>query len=158
MSLPTIICKGRLTRDIELRWTNAGKAVASFDVACNKNFYSQETRQWEQIGDTLFLHCELWGTPAENLTETTAGKGTEVLITGELQANNWTDKQGNNRKDVKVRVDTIALTPARKQQPQSQYPGGAWNDPPQQTSQPQYPGAWCGNAPQNQAFPAEAPF
>ncbi|WP_279106212.1 single-stranded DNA-binding protein [Mobiluncus curtisii] len=142
MSLPTITCKGRLTRDIELRYTNAGKAVASFDVASSKTRLNPQTNQWEQIGDTLFLHCELWGTPAENLAETTAGKGAEVLITGELQANNWTDKQGNTRRDVKVRVDTIALTPARKPQAsQSQYSGGGWNDPPQ-----------------NQAFPQDAPF
>lgn len=142
MSLPTITIKGRLTKDIELRWTNSGKAVASFDIASSKNYYNQQTQQWEQAGDTLFMHCELWGTAAENLAETTAGKGTEVLVTGELQANNWTDKQGNNRRDVKVRVDTIALTPARKQQPsQSQYAGGGWNDPPQ-----------------SQAFQTEAPF
>lgn len=141
MSLPTITMKGRLTKDIELRYTNAGKALASFDVASSKNFYNQETRQWEQAGDTLFLRCELWGTPAENLAETTAGKGTEVLITGELQANNWTDKQGNNRHDVKVRVDTVALTPARKQQTsQSQFTCG-WSDPPR-----------------SQAFPTDAPF
>lgn len=142
MSLPTITCKGRLTRDIELRWTSNGKAVASFDVASSKTYLNKQTNQWEQVGDTLFLHCELWGTPAENLAETTAGKGTEVMVTGELQANNWTDKQGNNRRDMKVRVDTVALTPARKQQTsQSQYPGGAWSDPPQ-----------------SQAFPTDAPF
>lgn len=140
MSLPTITCKGRLTKDIELRWTNSGKAVASFDIASSKTRFNQQTSQWEQIGDTLFLHCELWGTPAENLTEA-AGKGTEVLVTGELQANNWTDKQNNNRRDVKVRVDTIALTPTRKQQVSQSYQGGGWNDPPTQ-----------------QAFPTDAPF
>lgn len=140
MSLPTITMKGRLTKDIELRWTNSGKAVASFDIACNKSYFSKETNKWEQVGDTLFLRCELWGTPAENITEA-AGKGTEVLITGELQANNWTDKQNNTRRDVKVRVDTIALTPARKQQPSQSYQGGGWNDPPTQ-----------------QAFPQDAPF
>ena len=141
MSLPTITCKGRLTKDIELRWTNSGKAVASFDIASSKTRFNQQTSQWEQVGDTLFLRCELWGTPAENLTETTAGKGTEVLVTGELQANNWTDKQGNTRRDVKVRVNTIALTPARKPQASQSYQGGGWNDPPQ-----------------SQAFPTDAPF
>lgn len=141
MSLPTIICKGRLTRDIELRWTPSGDAIANFDIACSKNRFNKQTNQWEQVGGTLFLRCELWKKPAEDFAESQAGKGTEVLITGELQENNWTDKQGNKRKDTKVRVDTIALTPARKQQTQSQYPGGAWNDPPTQ-----------------QAFPAEAPF
>ena len=140
MSLPTITMKGRLTKDIELRWTNNGKAVASFDIASSKTRFNQQTSKWEQIGDTLFLHCELWGTPAENLTEA-AGKGTEVLVTGELQANNWTDKQNNNRRDVKVRVDTIALTPTRKQQVSQSYQGGGWNDPPTQ-----------------QAFPTDAPF
>lgn len=141
MSLPTITIKGRLTKDIELRWTNNGKAVASFDIACNKSYFSKETNKWEQVGDTLFLRCELWGTPAENLTEA-AGKGTEVLITGELQANNWTDKQNNTRRDVKVRVDTIALTPTRKPQASQSYQGGGWNDPPQQS----------------QPFPTNAPF
>lgn len=139
MSYPTITCKGRLTKDIELRWTNS-KAVASFDVASSENHLNQQTNQWEQSAP-LFLHCELWGTPAENLAETTAGKGTEVLITGKLRPNNWTDKQGNKRNDIKVRVDTIALTPTRKQQTQSQYQGGGWNDPPTQ-----------------QAFPQDAPF
>lgn len=141
MSLPTITIKGRLTKDIELRWTNNGKAVASFDIACSKTYLNKETNKWEQVGDTLFLRCELWGTPAENLTETTAGKGTEALITGELQANNWTDKQGNNRRDMKVRVNTIALTPTRKPQASQSYQGGGWNDPPTQ-----------------QAFPQDAPF
>lgn len=141
MSLPTITCKGRLTRDIELRWTNSGDALASFDIACSKNRFNKQTNQWEQVGDTLFLRCELWKKPAEDFVESQAGKGTEVMVTGELQANNWTDKQGNNRRDVKVRVDTVALTPARKQQTQSQYPGGAWNDPPQ-----------------SQPFPQNAPF
>lgn len=142
MSLPTITMKGRLTKDIELRYTKEGKAVASFDVASSKTHLNPIKNQWEQVGDTLFLRCELWGTPAENLAETTAGKGTEVLVTGELQANNWTDKQGNNRHDMKVRVNTIALTPARKPQASQSYQGGAWNDPPQQS----------------QPFPTNAPF
>lgn len=61
MSLPTITMKGRLTKDIELRYTKEGKAVASFDVASSKTHLNPIKNQWEQVGDTLFLRCELWG-------------------------------------------------------------------------------------------------
>lgn len=66
MSLPTITMKGRLTKDVELRWTSSGDAIASFDIACSKNRFNKQTDQWEQVGDTLFMRCELWKKPAED--------------------------------------------------------------------------------------------
>lgn len=150
MALPTITIKGRLTRDPELRWTNDGKPVAGFDVACSKDFFNKQTNQWDRVGDTLYMHCQIWEGKAEDFTET-ARKGSEVLIVGELQANNWTDKQGQPHRDVRVRVKDVALTPTRQGGQQSGWgDGGSWADqqPTQQAPAQQAPNQQANNSQQ----------
>ena len=57
---------GNLTRDPELRYTQAGQPVASFTVASTPRSYNKDTKQYED-GEAIFQNCTLWGKPAENL-------------------------------------------------------------------------------------------
>jgi single-strand DNA-binding protein len=50
----------------------------------------------------------LWGKQAETLTEFLT-KGKQVLVGGRVQTEEWTDKDGQKRKSVKVRADRIVL-------------------------------------------------
>ena len=57
----TVQLVGRLTRDVELRFTSSGTAVGSFTIAVNRNFTNQ---QGEREAD--FISCVIWRKAAEN--------------------------------------------------------------------------------------------
>lgn len=82
-----IILCGRLTADIEMRYTNDGKAVASFNFAVNRRF--------KRDGDTSadFFRCVAFGKIAETFEKCNVGKGTKLLIDGEMRNNNY-EKDG----------------------------------------------------------------
>ena len=57
---------GNLTADPELRFTQAGVAVAGFTVASTPRVFDRASGEWKD-GDALFLRCTLWRQPAENV-------------------------------------------------------------------------------------------
>ena len=76
---------GRLARDPELKYTQAGKAVASFTVAVNRGFGKDK--------EADFINCVAWEKTAENLANYTA-KGSQVGISGRLQVRNYENREG----------------------------------------------------------------
>ncbi|WP_044755462.1 single-stranded DNA-binding protein, partial [Streptococcus suis] len=58
-----VVLVGRLTRDVELRYTPSNQAVATFTLAVNRNFKNQSTGEREAD----FINCVLWRQQAENL-------------------------------------------------------------------------------------------
>ncbi|MCD7440279.1 single-stranded DNA-binding protein [Streptomyces lincolnensis] len=103
--LPTLTGVGRLTADPELRFTQAGKAVASIALAFNSRRLNQQTQQWED-GDTFFVRGTVWERFAENATESLA-KGMEVLVTGELRTERW-EKDGQKYERPALLIRSIA--------------------------------------------------
>jgi single-strand DNA-binding protein len=91
VSLPPMTGVGRLTADPELRFTQAGKAVASIALAFNSRRLNQQTQQWED-GDTFFVRGTVWERLAENAAESLA-KGMEVIVIGDLRTERW-EKDG----------------------------------------------------------------
>lgn len=131
---------GRLGQDIELRFTNGGKAVANFAVADTPRRLNRDTQQWEDAGETLWLRCSLWGAKAEALNET-ARKGDLVIATGRLEARSWDDKEtGAKRTVIEMSAQEVAVVPRTTAKPQ----GGAWGG-----GQAQAPAAdsWATSAP-----------
>ena len=92
---------GNLTRDPELRFTNGGKAVASFSVACTRKYQDQES--------TTFIQCTAWDRTAENLAAS-ARKGDRVVVFGRLEERSWEDRDGNKRTTIQCVVDEIGLS------------------------------------------------
>lgn len=85
-----VVLVGRLTRDPELRYTPSNHAVASFNLAVNRNFKNQAGER-----EADFINCVMWGKSAENLANWTK-KGALIGVAGQIQTRSY-DNQQNQR-------------------------------------------------------------
>lgn len=86
MNVVTLI--GRLTRDVELRYTPNGNAVGRFSLAVNRRVPNQNG---ERTAD--FINCVIWNKPAETLAQYTK-KGSLIGIQGRIQTGSYDNQQG----------------------------------------------------------------
>lgn len=98
---------GRLTKDVELRRTGNGKAVASFTVAVNRNFKTGDGQEAD------FLNIVAWGKVAEN-TAQYCGKGSLVSVDGRLQSRMYENNQGQKVYVTEVVADSIQFIDTRR--------------------------------------------
>lgn len=102
----TITVVGNLTADPELRFTPSGAAVANFTVASTPRTFDRQSGEWRD-GEALFLRCNLWRQPAENVAESLT-KGARVIVTGRLKQRTWNDKDsGQKRYSIELDVDEV---------------------------------------------------
>ena len=99
--LNSVTIGGNLTRDAELRYTQAGTAVLSFTVAVNESRKKDDT--WEDYPN--FIDCTMFGKRAESVSDYLR-KGVYAAITGKLHQNRW-EKDGQSRSKIEVTVDNI---------------------------------------------------
>ena len=97
-----ICIAGRLTRDVELRHTATGVAVASFTVAVDRDFGKTENGEKE----TDFIDCVAWRQTGEFVSKYFT-KGRMAVVSGRLQIRSWTDKDGNKRRSAEVIADNV---------------------------------------------------
>lgn len=114
MTLPSVTATGNLTADPELRFTNNGKAVASFTVACNDR-RKDATGNWID-GDTTFLTCQAWDEQAEQITEQLS-KGQRVTVAGKLRQRSYEAKDGSKRTVYEVTNPQVTVALARASRP-----------------------------------------
>ena len=96
---------GRLGRDCETRFTQAGMAICSFTVAVDYGYGENKGTNW--------IRCSLFGKRAEGGLPKYLVKGTQVAISGELKVREYDDKDGNKRTSVDVSVDNLDLIGGR---------------------------------------------
>ena len=106
--LNTITIMGRLTRDPELRRTSSGVAVASFTLACERDFAPQG-----EARGTDFIDIVSWRYTAE-FVEKYFSKGQMAVVTGRLQIRNWEDKEGNKRRSAEILADHVYFGEAKR--------------------------------------------
>lgn len=99
--LNKIFIMGRLTRDPELRRTNNGTAVASFSLAVDRDYKNADGTK-----ETDFIDVVAWRQSAEFVSKYFS-KGRMAVVEGRLQMRDWTDKDGNKRRNAEVFVDNI---------------------------------------------------
>lgn len=99
--LNKIFIMGRLTRDPELRRTNNGTAVASFSLAVDRDYKNADGTK-----ETDFIDVVAWRQSAEFVSKYFS-KGRMAVVEGRLQMRDWTDKDGNKRRNAEVVVDNI---------------------------------------------------
>lgn len=99
----TVTLAGRLTRDIELKFTDSGYAVGRFSLAVNKN--RKRGDRWEE--EVSFFPCVLYGKSAENL-ERYLVKGKQVVISGYLRQERW-ESEGIARSRLDVVIEKVML-------------------------------------------------
>ncbi len=97
-----ITIMGRLTRDPELRRTGSGIAVASFTLAVDRDYSGKDNSEKE----TDFIDCVAWRQAGEFVSKHFT-KGRMACVSGRLQLRDWTDKEGNNRKNAEVVAENI---------------------------------------------------
>lgn len=96
--LNVVALTGRLTYEPEMRQTPSGNMVINFQIACDRNYQAQgQERQAD------FIDCQAWRKTAEFI-DRYFHKGDMIAIEGRIETNNYTDKNGNNRKAVTVVV------------------------------------------------------
>ena len=103
-----VVLVGRMTRDAELRYTPSNQAVATFSLAVNRNFKSQNGER-----EADFINCVIWRQQAENLANW-AKKGALIAITGQIRTRNYEGQQGQRVYVTEVVAETFQLLESRK--------------------------------------------
>jgi len=92
-----IIISGRLTRDVDLKYTQSGTPVAGLSIAFDRAY--QKDGEWVQ--ETSYIDVTVWSTRGEQCAQE-LHKGSPVLIEGYLQTRSYVDKDNNNRKATSI--------------------------------------------------------
>ena len=117
MSINRVMLTGNLTREPELRSTNAGMSVLNFGLAVNDRRKNAQTGLWEDYPN--YIDCKMFGTRAESLHRFLS-KGAKVSLEGKLRYSAWEDRStGQKRSKVEVVVDDLELPPRAVGAPQT---------------------------------------
>lgn len=98
-----VVLVGRLTRNVDLRYTKDGAAVGSFTIAVNRQFTNANGER-----EADFINCVIWRKAAENLTNFVR-KGSLIGIDGRLQSRSYENQQGQKVYVTEVIVDSFSL-------------------------------------------------
>lgn len=109
MSFNKIILVGNLGKDVELRYTANGMAVANFSVATTEG-NKDANGEWQNT--TTWFKCTAWGKQAESCNKNLE-KGTKVYLEGRLSEEKWKDKDGNDRTTLTVKVSDVQFLEKR---------------------------------------------
>ncbi len=107
---------GRLSRDVELRYTQSGKAVGTGSIAVTRKFKSANGER-----ETDFINFTMWGKTVENFANFTH-KGSLVGLGGEWQTRNYENNAGQRVYVNELNANTFDLLEPRGEQPQSSQP------------------------------------
>lgn len=104
-----VLLMGRLTRDVELKFTPNNQPVANIGLAVNRRY---RTKEGENREETSFIDCEAWGRTAEVMNQYLS-KGKPVFVEGRLKLDQWQDKDGTNRSKLRVVVESFEFIDSR---------------------------------------------
>ena len=104
-----VILMGRLTRDPEVRYSQGDSqmAIARFSLAVDRRFKRQ--------GDTVtadFFNCTAFGKQGE-FVEKYLKQGTKIVVTGRIQNDNYTNKEGQKVYSVQIIVEEIEFAESK---------------------------------------------
>lgn len=142
-----VIIVGHLGADPEVRYTQSGQAVASFNVATSENFTDkngerQERTEWHRI--------VAWAKLAELCGEYLR-KGRQVYLEGRLQTRQWDDKDGNKRYTTEIVAQNVQFLGGRDGARAQDDAGGQPAAPRQQAPRPQQAAAPQGGGQQQRS-------
>lgn len=101
-----VIMMGRLTKDPDVSSSANGTTFARFSIAVDRRF------KREGDPDADFFNCTAFGKTAE-FVEHYLHKGTKVVVSGRLENNNYTNKEGHKVYDVKIMVEEIEFAESK---------------------------------------------
>ena len=113
----TCVLIGRTTRDIDLRRTGNGTAVASFTLAVNRDFKTNDGQEAD------FIQCVAWKKTAE-LLEQYVHKGDRIAVNGSIRTRNYEDSHGRTVYVTEVLVNHVEFIETKNREMQSDSPSG----------------------------------
>lgn len=108
-----ITIMGRLTADTELRRTQSGKAVVSFNIACDKP---------GKDNGASFIPCVAWEKTGEVIDKYFA-KGSAIIVEGRLESRQYETKDNQKRTVTEVVVSQAHFCERKKEETTTQAPG-----------------------------------
>lgn len=102
-----IVGEGRIGNDPEMKTLSSGKTVTTFSVANTPR--TQKDNEWVD-GETIWFRLNIWGKNAIGASNELR-KGQLITFNGDLYQNTYTDKDGNERKSLEVRVNGYGIVP-----------------------------------------------
>ena len=121
-SLNKVFLLGNLTRDPDLRALPSGSAVCEFGIAVNRRYTSGNG---QEVEEPCFVDIVVWGRSAESCRQFLE-KGSQVMIEGRLQLDQWEDRNGGGKRSrlrvVAEQVQFLSRRPGNDGQS-----GGSYN-------------------------------
>ena len=112
--LNKVVLMGRITAEPELKTTNSGVSVVSFNIAVDRNYCKQGEER-----ETDFIAIVAWRQTAEFICKYFA-KGQLIALEGSLQTRTYQDRDGNNRTVTEVVADNVFFTGDKREKNNTQ--------------------------------------
>jgi len=106
----TVCLIGRITRDLELKYSQSNIAICKFSIAVNRKTKGKEAD---------FINCIAFGNTAEFINSY-FGKGRAIAITGRIQTGSYTNKEGNKIYTTDVICDSVDFADSKRESGQTQ--------------------------------------
>ena len=142
MGINKVIIKGNISNEVELKQTQNGTSVCSFNVAVNRSFGKLDENKVD------FFTVVAWQQKAEFVAKY-FGKGKGIIVVGRLENREWQDKQGNKRISTEIIAEEIDFV------------GGKEAETDKKASAPYTPSAYTSNSQNFEAIDsgdADLPF
>ncbi len=153
-----VVLVGNLTRDIELRYSQSGMAIAKTAIATSRKF----TSNGEKKEEVMFIDLTFFGRSGE-VANQYLRKGSKILVEGRIQFDQWVDQNGGKRSKHSINVETMQMLDSKGDNQNSGAPAGGYNAPEQQAQggygqqqQQSQPSSY--NAPQQQQQSSQAQY
>lgn len=105
-----VVLTGRIAKDLELKYTQNGKAYCRFTLAVDRGMSKEKKQEAEANGQPTvdFINCVAWGKVAETINRYTA-KGKKILVNGSIETGSYTAQDGSKRYTTDVLVNRIEI-------------------------------------------------
>ncbi|KKU89147.1 MAG: Single-stranded DNA-binding protein [Microgenomates group bacterium GW2011_GWF2_47_9] len=118
-SLNKVMLIGNLTRDVEVRYTPSGTAVATFGLATNRSWTSGDGGERQE--ETQFHRIVAWSKLAE-ICGQLLFKGRKIFIEGRLQTRKWSGQDGAQRETTEIVAENMMILDTRQRDGQAGAP------------------------------------
>ena len=105
-----VTLQGKLGKDIDLKYTQSGKAVGTTSIAVDRDFKNANGEK-----ETDWVNIVFWGKTAETVANYFR-KGDEILVVGRIQTRSYEDNSGSRKYVTEVVTDKFSFTTGRKSQ------------------------------------------
>lgn len=110
----SVVLVGRLTREMDLSYTQGGMAIGKMSLAVNRRVKKNE--QW--VDEASFFDATVFGKHAENLKQWLT-KGRQVAVAGTLKQDRWVSKDGKKSSRIVIIADSVQFLGGQSDKVQS---------------------------------------